>query len=265
MSPYIEEPACPAHRVSIPEAPVTERYKAHVPPDDSQLKNSGLVYTTYAPTSESPHGTVKDDWAEKHQHQTVLEAHCSFFDPDGDGVIWPIDTYRTCRSFDWKIPTSLFFTAFLHAVQSYNTNPGWVPDPFFRLWVKNAYMNKHGSGTGTFDSEGRFRPQPFEDFFTKFDQDGKGGLTKWELWHGLRRSRLAFDFFGQVSAMFEWGFAWVLIWPDDGILRKEDVRRLCDGSLYREKQVAPERQKGRPDVCSRQTNGTSYEGKSKTQ
>jgi peroxygenase len=180
----------------------------------------------------------------------VLEQHCSFFDPDGDGVIWPTDTYRTCRSFDWKIPTSLFFTGFLHIVQSYNTNPGWVPDPFFRLWVKNAYMNKHGSGTGTFDSEGRFRPQPFEDFFTKFDKDGKGGLTKWELWHGLRRSRLAFDFFGQVSAMFEWGFAWVLIWPEDGILRKEDVRKLCDGSLYREKQIAPERQKGRGRVSN---------------
>lgn len=98
-------------------------------------------------------------------------------------------------------------------------------------------MNKHGSGTGTFDSEGRFRPQPLEDFFEKFDRDGKGGLTKGELWQGLRRSRMGFDFFGQVSAMFEWGFAWVLIWPEDGVLRKEDVRRLLDGSLYHEKVV----------------------------
>lgn len=37
--------------------------------------------------------------------------------------------------------------------------------------------------------------------------------------------------------MFEWGFAWVLIWPEDGVLRKEDVRRLLDGSLYHEKVV----------------------------
>lgn len=46
---------------------------------------------------------------------------------------------------------------------------------------------------------------------------------------------MAFDFFGQVSAMFEWGFAWVLLWPEDGVLRKEEVRRLLDGSIYQEK------------------------------
>ncbi|EXJ69905.1 uncharacterized protein A1O5_06978 [Cladophialophora psammophila CBS 110553] len=252
MSPYVEC-ATIAHRISIPEAPVTEKYKAHIPPPGGLLQNSGVVWATYAPSSDAPNGTVKNGWAEKHQHQTVLEQHCSFFDPDGDGIIWPSDTYRTCRSFEWSIPTSLFFTGFLHAVQSYNTVPGWLPDPFFRLWVKNAYMNKHGSGTGTFDSEGRFRPQPLEDFFTKFDIDGKGGLTKWELWHGLRRSRMAFDFFGQVSAMFEWGFAWVLIWPEDGILRKEDVRRLLDGSLYHEKVVAPRRHERNQKTCSKAT------------
>lgn len=64
-------------------------------------------------------------------------------------------------------------------------------------------MNKHGSGAAIIDGEGRFRPQQFEDFFARFDRDGKGGLTKWELWTGVRRSRMAFDFFGQVSAMFE--------------------------------------------------------------
>lgn len=80
---------------------------------------------------------------------------------------------------------------------------GLLPDPCFRIWTKNAHQNKHGSGASIMDSEGRFRPQQFEDFFTRFDKDGKGGLTKWELWHGLRKSRMAFDFFGQVSAMFE--------------------------------------------------------------
>ncbi len=76
---------------------------------------------------------------------------------------------------------------------------------------------------------------------------------------------MAFDFFGQVSAMFEWGFSWVLIWPEDGILRKEDVRKLCDGSMYREKQVAPERQKGRREERPEATNVTAHELKSKAQ
>lgn len=76
---------------------------------------------------------------------------------------------------------------------------------------------------------------------------------------------MAFDFFGQVSAMFEWGFAWVLIWPEDGILRKEDVRRLCDGSLFHEKQVAPERQKRTAKASSELTESTAKEIKPKKQ
>ena len=75
MSPYIECPAGPRYRVSIPEAHITEQYKAHVPPANSELVNSGVVQATYAPTSDAPHGTTKDDWAEEHQHQTVSLIH----------------------------------------------------------------------------------------------------------------------------------------------------------------------------------------------
>ncbi len=71
MSPYIESPPGTKQRVSIPEAPITEQYKAHTPPADSKLVNSGVVQTTFAQTSDAPCGTEKDGWAEKHQHQTV--------------------------------------------------------------------------------------------------------------------------------------------------------------------------------------------------
>ena len=68
---YSQSAATAMHRISIPEAPITEKYKAHIPPDGCLLQNSGVVRTTYAPTSDAPNGTVKDGWAEKHQHQTV--------------------------------------------------------------------------------------------------------------------------------------------------------------------------------------------------
>lgn len=71
MSTYVEISAGPQHRISIPEAPITEQYKAHTPPADSKLVNSGLVQATFAPTADAPYGTEKDDWAKQHQHQTV--------------------------------------------------------------------------------------------------------------------------------------------------------------------------------------------------
>ena len=55
----------------------------------------------------------------------------------------------------------------------------------------------------TYDNEGRFRPQNFEDIFAKYDKGNKGGLD-WSdvmsLWHG---QMLAFDFFGWSATFLE--------------------------------------------------------------
>lgn len=39
-------------------------------------------------------GTTKNDWADNHKQYSVLEQHCLFWDRDGDGYVWPLDTYR---------------------------------------------------------------------------------------------------------------------------------------------------------------------------
>lgn len=57
-----------------------------------------------------------------------------------------------------------------------------------------------------FDNEGRFRPQMFDEFFAKFDRDGKGGVTFSEGFEGLRKQKMAWDIFGQISDMFECKF-----------------------------------------------------------
>lgn len=73
MPPDLDISTRPQHRISIPEAPITEEYKAHAPPVDSKLVNSGVVQATFAPTAHAPYGTEKDDWAKQHQHQTVSD------------------------------------------------------------------------------------------------------------------------------------------------------------------------------------------------
>lgn len=128
-----------------------------------------------------------------------------FFDKDNDGVIWPTDTWRTCREFGWGIRLSLFFTVFLHLVQSWGTVPWFwlIPDPLFRVWIHNISNNKHGSSTLSIDNWGEYRPALLDEFFDRYDTEDKGGVTFWEGFYGLRDMRNPWDIFGQISVLFE--------------------------------------------------------------
>src|SRR5690348_12010361 len=48
-----------------------------------------------------------------------------------------------------------------------------------RRLVTYLPRTQHGSDTRTYDREGRFVPQEFENIFSMFDKDRKGGLTFW--------------------------------------------------------------------------------------
>ena len=91
--------------------------------------------------------------------QTVLQQHCDFFDADKDGVVWPLDTFRGFYALGFGFLLSVFAVFLVHVNFSYPTCPGWVPDPFFRVYLDNIHKAKHGSDTGTYDNEGRFVPQ----------------------------------------------------------------------------------------------------------
>jgi hypothetical protein len=90
----------------------------------------------------------------------------------------------------------------IHLNFSYATCSGWLPDPFFRLYLKNVHKAKHGSDTETYDHEGRFVPQRFEDIFAKY-ADGRDYLTIWDLSEVLKGQRCASDPIGWAGAMFE--------------------------------------------------------------
>ncbi len=124
-----------------------------------------------------------------------------------------------------------------------------MPDPFFRIHVARIHRDKHGSDSLSYDTQGRFRPQAFEELFSNYDRGGKGGLDKWDLWNAWRGQRNAFDGFGWVAGALEWVATWLVVWPEDGVMRKEDVRRVFDGSIFekraREYEAKQKRRKGR--------------------
>jgi len=99
------------------------------------------------------------------------------------------------------------------------------------VYLRNINKAKHGSDSGTYDNEGRFIPQKFEDFFSKYAED-KEGMTALEIWDALKGQRVIVDPFGWFGAMFEWLSVYLLLWPEDGVIKKEDVRRIYDGSIF---------------------------------
>ncbi|KAK3641158.1 hypothetical protein LTR56_006880 [Elasticomyces elasticus] len=224
------------YSVCVDKCPITIERVPYIPDADSNLIDPGTSRATVAPSVESPNGTQQDDWAERHRHMTVVQQHCSYWDKDGDGIIWPIDTWRGVRAWGWNWFLSALATFIINVNLSYPSVPNsFLPDPFFRIWLKQVHKCKHGSDSMSYDAEGRFSPQNFENLFAKYDAGNKGGLDIYDMARALKGQRFAFDFFGWSAAMFEWLAVYLLLWPDDGVMRKEDIRRVFDGSIFQQK------------------------------
>lgn len=218
---------------SIPTVPVTKLYEPYINTSTSRssLQHAGTARANIAPSHEAPQGTTHNNWAKNHSQQTVLQQHCAFFDRDNDGIIWPMDTFAGFHALGFGIFLSLVAVFVIHANFSYPTLDKWLPDPFFRVYIKNIHMDKHGSDTNTYDHEGRYIPQKFEDIFAKY-ADGRDYLTLWDTGKMLRGQRCIADPIGWGGAFFEWLATYLMLWPEDGRMKKEDIRRIYDGSIF---------------------------------
>ncbi|KEY69579.1 hypothetical protein S7711_06208 [Stachybotrys chartarum IBT 7711] len=226
----------------IPDVPVTGLRKPFLQPEDAvRLPHTGTPRANLAATYERPEGTTESNWAKEHEHQTVLQQHCDFFDRDHDGIVWPLDTFRGFHELGYNVFLCILSVFIIHGNFSYPSVPGYLPDPFFRVYLENIHKDKHGSDSGTYDTEGRFVPQKFEDMFAKY-ADGKDSMTIWDVWNLLKGQRLIADPIGWGGAFFEWIATYLLLWPEDGHMRKEDIRRIYDGSLF---YVIADRRKGK--------------------
>ncbi|EEP77059.1 hypothetical protein UREG_01908 [Uncinocarpus reesii 1704] len=217
---------------SVSSVPVTrERKPFRLSRNEKQLPDPGTARVNIAASRESPRGTTANDWAARHSNQTVLQQHCNFFDFDGDGVIYPSDTFRGFWKLGFGFLLSLLAVFIVHGNFSYPTVNSWLPDPFFRIYIANIHKCKHGSDTGVYDTEGRFIPQKFEDIFSKY-ADGNDSMSLWQLAYALKGQRLIADPIGWFGAFFEWLATYILLWPEDGKLKKEDIRGVYDGSVF---------------------------------
>jgi hypothetical protein len=132
----------------------------------------------------------------------VLQQHVDFFDQDRDGVIWPRDTWTGFHKLGFNIFLCALAVFIIHANFSFPTGRHWYPDPFFRIFTDRIHKNNHGSDSETFDTEGRFVPQKFEDIFAKY-AGGKEYMTWHDATNLLKGQRLIMDPIGAFGTFFE--------------------------------------------------------------
>jgi len=163
---------------------------------------------------------------------SVLQQHVAFFDKDQDGIIYPSDTYKGFRAIGFNVLFSLFMAVITNVAFSYYTLPGWIPSLKFPIYVDNIHRAKHGSDTEVYDTEGRFDPAKFDAIFSKYAIKHKDKLTFSEIQCMLTGNRNSNDLIGWVAAELEWVALYVIAKNKNGLVEKETIRRMFDGSLF---------------------------------
>ncbi|KAH9605910.1 hypothetical protein KSS87_021973 [Heliosperma pusillum] len=109
---------------------------------------------------------------------------------------------------------------------------GKFPSLLFPIEIKNIAKAKHGSDSGVYDTEGRFVPSKFEAIFTKHAHSNGNALTSKELDEMLKANRQPKDYLGRFGAYIEWKILFYLCKNKNGVLEKDTVRGVYDGSLF---------------------------------
>ncbi|VVA92264.1 unnamed protein product [Arabis nemorensis] len=170
---------------------------------------------------------------------TELEKHVAFFDRNGDGIVYPWETYQGFRAIGTGRLMSAVAGLLINMGLSQKTRPGKSFSPLFPIEVKNSRLGIHGSDTDVYDKDGRFVESKFEEIFKKHAHTHQNALTDKEIQQLLKTNREPKDLEGWISAYAEWKILHALCKDKNGLLSKEKVRGVYDGSLF--KQMEKER------------------------
>ncbi|KAJ4816748.1 Caleosin-related family protein [Rhynchospora pubera] len=176
---------------------------------------------------------VKGSGDVKTTNMTALQMHASFFDRDKDGIITMKETYQGMRALGYSYAISVASALFINGALSRKTRPPETPATItLPIYINNIKNGKHGSDTDAYDSNGRFVPKKFEKILKKYAKTNPNALTEGELDNMLQGNKDAGDTTGQIAARAEWNLLYRIAKDKDGLLQKDTVRGVYDGSLF---------------------------------
>ncbi|TVU47893.1 hypothetical protein EJB05_07509 [Eragrostis curvula] len=217
----------PSIATEAPHATVTSERKQN-PDLQEELQKPYLARALVAVDPSHPEGTEGRD----PRGMSVLQQHAAFFDRNGDGVIYPWETFKGLRAIGCNFPLSVVSAFIINLFLSYPTQSGWLPSPLLSIQIKNIHKVKHGSDSESYDTEGRFVPSKFDAIFSKYGRTHPNALTKDELNLMLKANRNMYDFLGWFAAFGEWTLIYNLAKDKDGLLHRETIRGIFDGSIF---------------------------------
>ncbi|XP_022775688.1 probable peroxygenase 4 isoform X2 [Durio zibethinus] len=184
------------------------------------------------PSKDFQAGGVDDVGRPTPTDQNVLQKHVAFFDRNHDGLVYPWETFEGFRAIGAGYFLSMIGAFFINVALSRKTRPGKYPSLLFPIEVKNIHLAKHGSDSGVYDSQGRFVSLKFEEIFSKFARTHSSALTSDELMAMLKANREPQDYKGWLTSWTEWMTLYNLCKDNRGLLRKETIKAVYDGSLF---------------------------------
>jgi len=210
----------------IKDVPVTMK---HPPPQDLEkyIPNPGMPRANRCISKEMPNGSETSP-----PNASALQQHVLWFDFDGDGVIYPWDTFKGFRKLGFNLLLSSIAPIVIHATFSYPTLHSWLPNPLFPIYLDRMHRTKHGSDSEVYDTEGRFVPQKFEEIFSKYDKENKGGLSWRDIQEMVYGNMNVNDPNGWIAERLEWWTFYLLCKDERGIISKEKIRGQYDGSIW---------------------------------
>ncbi|KAJ7823377.1 Caleosin [Mycena leptocephala] len=130
---------------------------------------------------------------------------------------------------------------FIHIGFSWATFGTLLPDPWFRVRVSHIHHVRVSfdappdppcTAPSAFTQNGDLDERRFDYVFSMYSTPPHTHLTFAEGVRMLRGNRNVCDLFGWFAAACDWGATYLLLWPSDGRVTKQDVHDIMDGSLF---------------------------------